>query len=139
MIKDKIYLFDTTLRDGAQTQGVDFSLDDKFKLAKALDDLGLDYIEGGWPEANPLDTKFFNNPPKFKQSKFTAFGMTKKTGRSVDNDPGISALLNTKVSSICLVGKTWDFHVDVALGIKNSDNLENIKESIKYFVKNKKN
>ena len=138
MIKDKIYLFDTTLRDGAQTQGVDFSLDDKFKLAKALDDLGLDYIEGGWPGANPLDTKFFNNPPKFKQSKFTAFGMTKKTGRSVDNDPGISALLNTKVSSVCLVGKTWDFHVDVALGIKNSDNLENIKESIKYFVKNKK-
>ena len=138
MIKDKIYLFDTTLRDGAQTQGVDFSLDDKFKLARALDDLGLDYIEGGWPGANPLDTKFFNNPPKFKQSKFTAFGMTKKTGRSVDNDPGISALLNTKVSSICLVGKTWDFHVDVALGIKNSDNLENIKESIKYFVKNKK-
>ena len=78
MTKDKIYLFDTTLRDGAQTQDVDFSLEDKFKLAKALDDLGLDYVEGGWPGANPLDTKFFNNPPKFKQSKFTAFGMTKK-------------------------------------------------------------
>ena len=138
MSKEKIYLFDTTLRDGAQTQGVDFSLEDKFKLAKALDDLGLDYIEGGWPGANPLDTKFFNNPPAFKKSIFTAFGMTKKTGRSVENDPGISALLNTKVSSICLVGKTWDFHVDVALGIKNSDNIENIKESTKYFVKNKK-
>ena len=139
MSKEKIYLFDTTLRDGAQTQGVDFSLEDKFKLSKALDDLGLDYVEGGWPGANPLDTKFFNNPPAFKKSIFTAFGMTKKTGRSVENDPGISALFNTKTSAVCLVGKTWDFHVDVALGIKNSDNLENIKESIKYLLKTKKN
>ena len=138
MTKDKIYLFDTTLRDGAQTQGVDFSIDDKVKISEALDDLGLDYIEGGWPGANPLDTKFFNNPPKLKQSIFTAFGMTKKTGRSAENDPGLSALLNAKSSAICLVGKTWDFHVDVALGIKNSENLENIKESAKHFVKNKK-
>jgi len=138
MSKDKLFLFDTTLRDGAQTQGVDFSLDDKVKIAQSLDDLGLDYIEGGWPGANPLDTKFFNHPLKLKQSCFTAFGMTKKTGRSVENDPGISALMNSKVSAICLVGKSWDFHVDVALGITNEENIENIKESAKYFVKNKK-
>ena len=77
-MSDKIYIFDTTLRDGAQTQGVDFSLDDKEKISLALDNLGVDYIEGGWPGANPVDTEFFNNPPNFKKSIFTAFGMTKK-------------------------------------------------------------
>ena len=138
MSKEKIYLFDTTLRDGAQTHGVDFSIDDKIKIAKTLDKLGIDYIEGGWPGANPTDTKFFNNPPKFQKSCFTAFGMTKKTGRSAENDPGLSAILNAKTNAVCLVGKSWDFHVDVALGISNEDNIENIKESTKHFVKNKK-
>ena len=138
MSKDKIYIFDTTLRDGAQTQGVDFSIDDKQKIALALDNLGVDYIEGGWPGANPTDTEFFQKKINFKNSKLTAFGMTKKTGRSAENDPGLSALLNSKAPSICLVGKSWDFHVDVALGISNEENLENIKESTKHFVKEKK-
>ena len=138
MSKDKIYIFDTTLRDGAQTQGVDFSIDDKQKIALALDNLGVDYIEGGWPGANPTDTEFFQKKINFKNSKLTAFGMTKKTGRSAANDPGLSALLNSKAPSICLVGKSWDFHVDVALGISNEENLENIKESTKHFVKEKK-
>jgi len=138
MSKEKIYIFDTTLRDGAQTEGVNFSLDDKNNIAKALSDLGVDYLEGGWPGANTLDTTFFNNPPKLKNTIFTAFGMTKKTGRSAENDPGLSALLNSKAPAICLVGKTWDFHVDVALGITNKENLENIKESTKLFVKKKK-
>ena len=78
MIKEKIYLFDTTLRDGQQTQGVDFSVADKIAISKALDSLGLDYIEGGWPGANPTDTNFFESKPKFENSKFTAFGMTKR-------------------------------------------------------------
>ena len=138
MSKEKIYIFDTTLRDGAQTEGVNFSLDDKNKIAKALSDLGVDYLEGGWPGANTLDTTFFNNPPKMNNTIFTAFGMTKKTGRSAENDPGLSALLNSKASAICLVGKTWDFHVDVALSITNKENLENNKESAKLFVKKKK-
>ena len=138
MSKNKIYIFDTTLRDGAQTQGVDFSIDDKQKIALALDNLGVDYIEGGWPGANPTDTEFFQKKINFKNSKLTAFGMTKKTGRSAENDPGLSALLNSKAPSICLVGKSWDFHVDVALGISNEENLENIKESTKHFVKEKK-
>ena len=137
MSKEKIYIFDTTLRDGAQTEGVNFSLDDKNKIAKALSDLGVDYLEGGWPGANTLDTTFFNNPPKLNNTIFTAFGMTKKTGRSAENDPGLSALLNSKASAICLVGKSWDFHVDVALGITNKENLENIKESARLFVKKK--
>ena len=138
MSKEKIYIFDTTLRDGAQTEGVNFSLDDKNKIAKALSDLGVDYLEGGWPGANTLDTTFFNNPPKLNNTIFTAFGMTKKTGRSAENDPGLSALLNSQASAICLVGKSWDYHVDVALGITNEENLENIKESAKLFIKNNK-
>ena len=138
MNKEKIYIFDTTLRDGAQTEGVDFSIDDKNKIATALSNLGVDYLEGGWPGANTLDTTFFNNPPKLVNTTLTAFGMTKKTGRSAENDPGLSALLNTKAPAICLVGKSWDFHVDVALGITKEENLENIKESAKLFIKNKR-
>ena len=138
MSKERLYIFDTTLRDGAQTQGVDFSIDDKEKIALALDKLGVDYIEGGWPGANPTDTEFFQRKIKLNNSKLTAFGMTKKSGRSAKNDPGLSALLNSKVTTICLVGKTWDFHVDVALGISKEENLDNIAESTKHFVKENK-
>ncbi|MAV22350.1 MAG: citramalate synthase [Gammaproteobacteria bacterium] len=138
MNKEKLYIFDTTLRDGAQTQGVDFSLDDKEKISFALDNLGVDYIEGGWPGANPTDTEFFQKKHNFKNAKLTSFGMTKKTGRSADNDPGLSAIMNSNTSSVCLVGKSWDFHVDVALGISNQENLENISESTKHFTKEKK-
>ena len=138
MSKEKIHIFDTTLRDGAQTQGVDFSIDDKLKIAKALDDLGVDYIEGGWPGANPTDTEFFQKKIKFNNSILTAFGMTKRAGRSAENDPGLSSILNSNTPAVCLVGKSWDFHVDVALGISNEENLENISESSKLFVKEKK-
>ncbi len=138
MNRDKLYIFDTTLRDGAQTEGVDFSIDDKNKIAKILSNIGVDYIEGGWPGANPIDTEFFNRSPKFKKSIFTAFGMTKKTGRSVENDPGLSSLLNANTQAVCVVGKSWDFHVKVALGIKNEENLENIRETARHFVKNKR-
>jgi len=136
--KERLYIFDTTLRDGAQTQGVDFSLDDKEKISIALDNLGVDYIEGGWPGANPTDTEFFQKKHNFKNAKLTSFGMTKKTGRSADNDLGLSAIMNSNTASVCLVGKSWDFHVDVALGISNEENLENISESTKHFVKEKK-
>jgi 2-isopropylmalate synthase len=138
MSKEKLYIFDTTLRDGAQTQGVDFSLDDKLKIANSLDNLGVDYIEGGWPGANPTDTEFFQKKIKLNNSILTAFGMTKKSGRSAENDPGLSALLNTNTSAVCLVGKSWDFHVNVALGISEKENLENISESTKHFVKKNK-
>ena len=138
MSKEKLYIFDTTLRDGAQTQGVDFSLDDKEKISVALDNLGVDYIEGGWPGANPTDTEFFQKKYNFRNAKLTSFGMTKKTGRSANNDPGLAALMNSNTSSVCLVGKSWDFHVDIALGITNEENLENISESAKHFIKEKK-
>jgi len=138
MSKEKIYIFDTTLRDGAQTQGVDFNVQDKIKIANILSDIGVDYIEGGWPGANPVDTEFFAKEPKFNKSIFTAFGMTKKIGRSADNDPSLSPLINAKCPAVCIVGKAWDFHVKVALGIKNEENLENIRETAKHIVKNKK-
>ena len=138
MKKEKIYIFDTTLRDGAQTEGVDFSIEDKNKIANVLSDIGIDYVEGGWPGANPVDTKFFSNPPKMKKTIFTAFGMTKKTGRSADNDPGLASLINANTPAVCVVGKSWDFHVKVALGIKNEENLENISETTKHFVKKNK-
>ena len=138
MSKEKIYIFDTTLRDGAQTEGVDFSIEDKNKIAKVLSDIGVDYVEGGWPGANPVDTKFFSSPPKMQQTLFTAFGMTKKTGRSADNDPGLASLMNANTPAVCVVGKSWDFHVKVALGIQKEENLENIKETAKHFVKHKK-
>jgi 2-isopropylmalate synthase len=131
MTDDKrVYLFDTTLRDGAQTQGVDFSVGDKQALAAALDKLGMDYIEGGWPGANPTDDAFFAQPPRFKRAKFVAFGMTRRPGRSAANDPGLNALLNAKTAAICMVGKSWDFHVDVALGIARAENVAMIAESV---------
>ena len=138
MSKERLYIFDTTLRDGAQTQGVDFSMEDKEKIALALDNLGVDYIEAGWPGANPTDTEFFQKKHNFKNSKLTSFGMTKRSGRSAENDTGLSALMNSNTSAVCLVGKSWDFHVDVALGITNEENLDNISESAKHFVKAKK-
>ena len=138
MSKDKVFIFDTTLRDGAQTEGVDFSLDDKNKIANVLSEIGVDYIEGGWPGANPVDTEFFSNPPRLNKSIFTAFGMTKKTGRSADNDPSLSSLINADCPAVCIVGKAWDFHVKVALGITKEENLENIKETANHFINNKK-
>jgi 2-isopropylmalate synthase len=132
--KQRLYLFDTTLRDGAQTTGVDFSLEDKRRIASILDALGLDYIEGGYPGANATDTAFFSDKPHFKGARFTAFGMTKRSGRSVSNDPGFQALLQSKSDSICLVAKSWDYHVRVALGISNEENLDGIAESITAVV-----
>ena len=123
MNKDKIYIFDTTLRDGAQTEGVDFSVEDKHKIAKVLSEIGVDYIEGGWPGANPVDTEFFSKSLKLNKSIFTAFGMTRRPGRSAANDPGLNALVNSNASAICLVGKSSSFQVKNALGISEDENL----------------
>jgi 2-isopropylmalate synthase len=131
MTRARLYLFDTTLRDGAQTQGVDFSVEDKRRIAIVLDQLGIDYVEGGYPGANATDTAFFADPPKLYGAKFTAFGMTKRTGRSVSNDPGFQSILQSGAPAICLVAKAWDYHVRVALGITNEENLEGVVESIK--------
>ena len=133
-VRKRLYLYDTTLRDGAQTQGVDFSLEDKSLIAQQLDVLGIDYIEAGYPGANPTDTKLFGAPQKLGFAALTAFGMTKRPGRSISNDPGFQAVLAAKAPAICLVGKTWDFHVDVALGITPEENLQGINESVAAVV-----
>ena len=128
----RIYLYDSTLRDGAQTQGVDFNVADKVAIAEALDSLGIDYVEGGWPGANPTDDAFFAAPLKLRHARFTAFGMTRRAGRSAENDPSLAALLSTKAHAVTLVGKTWDFQVEVALGIDKTENLKMIADSVAY-------
>src|SRR6516162_3172381 len=107
MMRERLYLYDTTLRDGAQTNGVDFTLNDKLAIAKMLDALGIDYIEGGYPGANPIDTELFSEHRKLAAT-FTAFGMTRRPGRSASNDPGLAALLEAKADAICFVAKAWD-------------------------------
>ncbi len=134
MARERLYLFDTTLRDGAQTTGVDFSLEDKRRVVAVLDDLGIDYIEGGYPGANATDTEFMRERPALSNARFTAFGMTKRSGRSVSNDPGFQAILQSAADSICLVAKAWDYHVRVALGITNEENLDAIRQSIEAVV-----
>ncbi|HXZ01046.1 MAG TPA: citramalate synthase [Stellaceae bacterium] len=129
-LSNRLYLFDTTLRDGAQTQGVDFTVADKAAIARELDLLGIDYIEGGWPGANPTDDRFFADPPTFSNAKFVAFGMTRRAGRSAANDPGLNAILSTRARHVCMVGKTWDFHVDVALELDRKAYVEMIGDSI---------
>ncbi len=126
---DRLYLYDTTLRDGQQTQGVQFSVAEKQAIARALDQLGIDQIEGGWPGANPTDSDFFAARPQTKAT-LTAFGMTKRAGFSAENDDVLAAVLNAGTPSVCLVGKTHDYHVTRALGITLDENLENIRASI---------
>src|SRR6266513_3745954 len=130
MSRERLYLFDTTLRDGAQMIGVDFTVHDKQVIAVMLDDLGLDYVEGGYPGANPTDTEFFAAPPKLSRAAFTAFGMTRRPGRSASNDPGVAALLDAGADAICFVAKTWDYHVKVALQTTNEENLASIRDSV---------
>ena len=131
MSRERLYLFDTTLRDGAQTNGVDFTLHDKQLIAGMLDELGIDYVEGGYPGANPTDTEFFASKPNFDHASFTAFGMTRRPGRSASNDPGLAALLEAKADAICFVAKSSAYQVRVALETTNEENLASIRDSVK--------
>jgi 2-isopropylmalate synthase len=133
MTRDRLFLFDTTLRDGQQTQGVQFSTAEKAQIARALDTLGVDYIEGGWPGANPTDSDFFAAPPATRAT-LTAFGMTRRVGRSAENDDTLAAVLNAGTPAVCLVGKTHDFHVTTALGVTLDENLQAIASSIRHLV-----
>lgn len=133
MTREKITLFDTTLRDGQQTPGIDFSVEDKIAIAAMLDAFGLDYVEGGYPGANPTDTAFFSKK-RTQKASFVAFGMTKRAGVSASNDPGLSQLLQAKSDAICFVAKSWDYHVAVALGCTNEENLDSIRDSVEAAV-----
>jgi|CXWL01.1.fsa_nt_gi 2-isopropylmalate synthase len=136
--KEKIYLYDSTLRDGAQSRGVDFTVADKQAIARELDKIGIDYIEGGWPGANPNDDAFFSEPPALRYAKLSAFGMTRRSGRSADNDPALNALLESEAKSICIVGKSWDKQIKSTLNVSLAENLKMISDSIKYITKNKR-
>ncbi len=129
MGKQRIYLFDTTLRDGQQTPGIDFSVEDKIAIARMLDGFGIDYVEGGYPGANPTDTAFFAKK-RTEKASFVAFGMTKRAGVSASNDPGLAGLIQAAGDAVCLVAKSWDYHVKVALGCTNEENLESITGSV---------
>ncbi|QRM54849.1 citramalate synthase [Sinorhizobium sp. BG8] len=133
MTRERIYLFDTTLRDGQQTPGIDFSVEDKIAIASMLDEFGLDYVEGGYPGANPTDTAFFSRK-RTQSARFVAFGMTKRAGVSASNDPGLAALIDAQSDAVCLVAKSWDYHVQVALGCTNDENLESIRSSVEAVV-----
>ncbi|WP_425082731.1 citramalate synthase [Ruegeria profundi] len=133
MTKERLYLYDTTLRDGQQTQGVQFSTAEKVQIAQALDALGVDYIEGGWPGANPTDSAFFEVAPK-TSARLTAFGMTKRSGRSAENDDVLAAVMNAGTQAVCLVGKSHDYHVTHALGISLEENVENVRASVAHLV-----
>src|SRR3954463_4693572 len=130
MSRERLYLFDTTLRDGAQTNGVDFTLHDKLSIAGMVDEIGIDYVEGGYPGANPLDTQLFSQDRKLGTT-FTAFGMTRRPGRSTSNDPGLAALLEARADAICFVAKSWDYHVRVALETTLEENPASIRDSVK--------
>ncbi|MFK7752449.1 MAG: citramalate synthase [Sedimentitalea sp.] len=133
MTREKLWLYDTTLRDGQQTQGVQFSTPEKIQIAQALDQLGVDYIEGGWPGANPTDSAFFDAAPQTR-ARMTAFGMTKRTGRSAQNDDVLAAVMNAGTGAVCLVGKSHDYHVKTALGVTLAENTENIRASMAHIV-----
>ncbi len=133
MTKERLYLYDTTLRDGQQTQGVQFSTSEKLKITAVLDALGVDYVEGGWPGANPTDSEYFDQVGPMRPT-LVAFGMTKRAGRSAENDDVLAAVLNAKTPAVCLVGKSHSFHVSTALGITNAENTENIRASVAHIV-----
>src|SRR6202163_3985878 len=131
MTRERLYLFDTTLRDGAQTNGVDFTLHDKQLIAKMLDELGIDYVEGGYPGANPTDTEFFAKKPKLAHARFTPFGITRRPGRPRANDAGLAARLEAKAAAVCFVAKSSAYQVRVALETTNEENLASIGDSVK--------
>ncbi|MFN7452457.1 MAG: citramalate synthase, partial [Alphaproteobacteria bacterium] len=135
---DRVYLYDSTLRDGAQTRGIDFTVADKIAIARELDALGIDFVEGGWPGANPTDDAFFAGMPKLTRATITAFGMTRRAGRSAANDPGLTDLLSTGTRSICLVGKAWDWQVETALKVSKKENLRMVAESIAHLTAKKR-
>ena len=133
MNRTRLTLYDTTLREGQQTQGVQFSTAEKQRIAEMLDFLGVDYIEGGWPGANPTDSAFFAAAPRTRAT-MTAFGMTKRAGLSAQNDDVLAAVMNAGTRAVCLVGKAHEFHVERALGITLAENTRNISASIAHLV-----
>ena len=130
-------LYDTTLRDGTQREGITLSVDDKLRVARAMDDLGVAYIEGGWPGANPKDTEFFaraaDGELQLSNATLVAFGMTRAPGRPAEDDPQLAALLDARTDVITLVGKSWGYHVDEALRTSRAENVAMVADSVRHL------
>lgn len=133
----RIYIFDTTLRDGTQGSGINFSLEDKIKVVRLLDGFGIDYIEGGWPHSNPKDDAFFNSVRKLKlkHSKIVAFGSTRKKNIPAHKDPNLNAIVKSNAHAACIFGKTWTLHVEKVLRTTLEENLNMIYDSVKFLKK----
>jgi 2-isopropylmalate synthase len=131
----RIQLYDTTLRDGSQGEGVSFSLHDKLQIAEKLDELGFDYVEGGYPLSNPKDSEFFRKAAdmEWRHAKITAFGMTRRRGIAAEHDLGMRALRDSKAPVVTIVGKSWDLHATEVLGVDESENLAMIGDSIAFL------
>ncbi|MDX8411931.1 MAG: citramalate synthase, partial [Mariprofundaceae bacterium] len=133
--KRRIEVFDTTLRDGSQTAAINFSAEDKQRIANRLAEFGIDWIEGGWPGANPKDDQFFDLVRKrnWAHSKLVAFGSTARPGGPVSRDRGLANLITSGADAACIFGKAWNLHVAKALGIRLEDNLSLIRDSVAHL------
>ena len=131
----RVEIYDTTLRDGAQGEGISFSVEDKLKIAQRLDQMGFDYIEGGWPGSNPKDNEFFQRAQdiKWQNAKLSAFGSTRRVGIKANEDQNLQTILATKVKVAAIVGKAWDFHVTNALQTTLEENLDMVADSIAFL------
>ena len=132
----KVDIFDTTLRDGAQFEGISLTVDDKLRVAEQLDWLGVRWIEGGYPQANPRDAEFFRRAPRdlrLDTATLVAFGSTRRPAGRVDVDPTLAALVESGVSTACIVGKSWDFHVTEALGTSLDEGVAMVGDSVRFL------
>ena len=131
-----VEIYDTTLRDGAQLEGISLTVDDKLRIAEQLDNLGVHYIEGGWPGANPKDVEFFERAQKeltLKQSRLVAFGSTRRVNGNAESDPTLANLVSAGTSTVCIVGKSWDYHVTEALRTSLDEGVAMVADSIKFL------
>ncbi|HEY5648132.1 MAG TPA: citramalate synthase, partial [Nitrospiria bacterium] len=136
----RVEIYDTTLRDGAQTEDVSFSVEDKLRITEKLDELGIHYIEGGWPGANPKDIEYFKKVKalSLKASRVVAFGSTRKAGNRPAKDPILQGLLESGTDVITIFGKSWNLHATDALGISLKKNVELISDSVAYLCSKKR-
>ena len=139
-MSERVVIYDTTLRDGAQTEGVLFSAEDKLDILKALDEFGVDFVEGGWPGTNPVDDWFFEKASslELKRTKLVAFGSTRRSGIGPEEDQNLKDLVSCKADWCCIFGKAWDFQVQTALGIGLDENLDMVQDSIRFLVESGK-
>ena len=135
-LPNTVEIYDTTLRDGAQLEGISLTVDDKLRIAEQLDNLGVHYIEGGWPGANPKDVEFFERAQKelfLKQSQLVAFGSTRRVNGDAESDPTLANLVSAGTSTVCIVGKSWDYHVTEALRTSLDEGVAMVADSVKFL------